>query len=126
MGDTVEGNALLHGFTDGGVVADVRMKQSFSDSFAEFVKIGMNGEFSVTEKNLARQTETVGVRSVGGNTDGNMSRSDFGSVDNFGAFNDTGDHTDQIKVIAVHAGHFSSFAAEDSAVGFTAGFGNAA
>lgn len=54
-----------------------------------------------------------------------MAGTDLLAGDHLGFLHDAGDHADQVEVIAVHAGHFSGFAAEHRDVGGFAGVGDA-
>ena len=126
MGDTIEGETFIHRLTDGGVVADMGMQQSFTDGFSEGFHIALSGIFAAVEKDFTGKTESVGVRAIGSDTDGDMTGADLFAGDDFALFDDTGDHTDQIEVIAVHSGHFSGFTAENSASCSFTGFGDTA
>ena len=101
-------------------------EQSFADGFAERIDVSGDLIFVFTEEYLAGEAVTVGMQTVGSDTDGDVSGADLFAGDKFLLFDDTGDHADEVEVVAVHTGHFGSFATQHCAIGCLTSISNAA
>lgn len=127
VGNAVEREINIHRGFDRGPVAGVGLQKSFADRLMiQFGELGVDFVAAAVEEHLTRKAEPVRVQSVRGKADCDVSRFDLLAGDQFVLLDDAVDDADQVEVVAVHARHFRSFAAENRAVDLFAGVRNAA
>ena len=127
VGNAVEREINIHRGFDRRPIAGVRLQKSFADRLMiQLGKFGVDFVAAAVEEHLTRKAEAVRVQAVRGKTDRDVSRFDLLAGNQFVLLDNTVDDADQVEVVAVHARHFSGFAAEHRAVHLFAGVRNAA
>lgn len=120
--NAVEREIHIHRGFDRRPVAGVRLQKSFTDRLMiQLGKFGVDFVAAAVEEHLTRKAEAVRVQAIRGKTDRDVSRFDLLAGNQFVLLDNTVDDADQVEVVAVHARHFSGFAAEHRAVDFFAG-----
>ena len=126
VGDAVQWQPVVQGLPDRGVIAEMWPQQHVAERSVKPRQLGINGMPASVEQNFPCQAVTVGMQPVRGEAYEYMSGRYLGAGDHSAFLNDTGNDSDQIVIVAVHARHFGSFTTEHSDIANAAGGRNAA